>query len=450
MWVARKRNKTNTLADQHLPLIPPSSRADLDTPLSKFVNVREHGAAGDGVTNDTAALQEVLDRYSDGSHVIWIPHGQYVLTHTLMIPPGARIVGEVWPVLLGTGEYFNDASNPRSVVQVGRFAGQEGLVEISECIFSTRGPCQGAIVLQWNLRANAAAGAAGPPTGLPGMWDTHIRLGGFKGSNLDDARFDADKPLDVENAWACFLAWYIPREANGCFVNNWIWLADHILDSDLDSKRYAGKQISLLAARGVLIEADPGPVLLWGGASEHFLLYQYQLHRARNVFIAHSQTETPYFLGEGMPAPSELVRCANPKWHDPQWTTENARTATATDTFDCRSWGFRILNSRQVHLYGPGLYSFFDNYKQDKLAQRRCQRSLLCVVQEEGVGENKEDADVDAGVDADAAVVIVNLNTIGAQSMLDIGSDSQGQVQEVIPEEPHRVGFTSVRGYWLQ
>lgn len=409
--------------------------ADLDLPVTSFVSVKDHGAVGDGVADDTKALQDIMNGYADGQHVIWIPHGHYLLTDTLIIPPGARIVGEVWPVLLGSGSKFNDENHPRPVIQVGHHADQEGLVEISEVIFSTRGPTKGAIVLQWNLQRDKRDDST---EAFPGMWDTHIRLGGFKGSNLEDDRFDCDKPLDTESSWACFLAWYLPRGSNGCFVNNWIWLADHTLDSDFTTKRYAGKQISLLGSRGVLIESNPGPVMLWGGASEHFLLYQYQLYQAKNVFIGHCQTESPYFLGENVKLPLELAP-ARIEWNDPEWSS--------TDSYTQRSWGIRIVDSDQIHLYGPGLYSFFDAYKQDKLHDRKCQESILLIESERRTTIN-----------------VVNLNTIGCTNMLDHQDDreveneqdgdlvvinSHDDQRHRILERDHRRGFTSVIGYWL-
>lgn len=401
-----------------------STFADLDYGSDKFVSVKDHGAVGDGNHDDTVALQRCFDEFAGSDVVFWIPHGHYILTQTLVIPSNARIVGEVWPVLLGTGAYFQDSNRPQAVIQVSRVPGEQGRAEISECIFSTKGSCPGAIVLRWNLAASNAGQ-------MPGMWDTHIRLGGFKGSKLDDERFDKDKPLQVKDAWACFLAWHLPRESAGCFVNNWVWLADHTLDTS-SASRHAGTQISLLASRGILIESNPGPVFLWGGASEHFLLYQYQINEARNVFIGAAQTESPYFLGEGVSLPSELAPpVAGAPWYDPTWKA-------GSGSFDARSWGFRIRRSSHVHVYGPGLYSFFDAYKQEKLVSRTCQRAVMSI----------EDCNTPtAGSPSDEEnvnnVSLVGLNTVGTKSMLDRDGS------EMVAEEPHRNGFSSTYGYWL-
>lgn len=386
----------------------------LDLTASEFLSARDYGAAGDGVHDDTAALQAVLRDSAGSGKVVWLPHGDYVITDTLIIPSGSRIVGEVFPVLLGTGSKFEDASAPRPVIQVGEQDGQTGRVEISDCIFSTKGPTPGAIVLRWCL--------AGGPTS--GMWDTHIRLGGCAGTNLDDERFSADKPIDTTNAWAAFMAWHITPRASGCFVNNWVWLADHLLDTS--GGRNAGKQLSLLAGRGIFIESNPGPVWLWGGASEHFLLYQYQMFKAQNVFIGHAQTETPYFLGEGVALPTQLAKpiTTGAPWYDPDWKNTPPPQAGDTETFNVRSSGMRVIQSWSVHIYGPGLYSLFDAYSQDRLPERRCQRGLLSIE-----GSNEQD------------VVLVNLNTIGVRSMIDV----DGVEKE--DEKDHRNGLPSTLGY---
>jgi hypothetical protein len=241
---------------------------------------------------------------------------------------------------------------------------------------------------------------------------------------LDDERFDSDRPLDLLNGSACFLAFHLTPRSSGCFVNNWVWLADHILDTSWPD-RHAGKQISLLASRGILVESDPGPVMLWGGASEHFLLYQYQLNKARNVLIAHSQTESPYFLGERCALPQELVQ-PRADWCDPTWKESDQSQG---DSFKSRSWGIRIIDSASVHLFAAGLYSFFDSYSQDRLSARRCQEALLSI--EACARKDKSDTGIN----------IVGLSTVGTESMVVVDG------RKVVDEVMFRNGFTSTLGY---
>jgi glucan 1,3-beta-glucosidase len=71
--------------------------------------------------------------------VIFFDHGTYLITSTLCIPSTARLVGECWSVLLGAGRVFEDQDEPQVVVKAGKEE-DEGLIEISDLIFATRGP----------------------------------------------------------------------------------------------------------------------------------------------------------------------------------------------------------------------------------------------------------------------------------------------------------------------
>src|ERR1700716_1061203 len=50
---------------------------------------------GDGVADDTAALQKAIDTVADTTRqgIVFIPEGRYRLTHTLYVWPGVRLIG---------------------------------------------------------------------------------------------------------------------------------------------------------------------------------------------------------------------------------------------------------------------------------------------------------------------------------------------------------------------
>ena len=59
-------------------------------------DVRTFGVVGDGVTDDTAALQAALDAAGKTGRVVSLPVGQYCVRGTLMVPAGTTLE-EGWP-----------------------------------------------------------------------------------------------------------------------------------------------------------------------------------------------------------------------------------------------------------------------------------------------------------------------------------------------------------------
>lgn len=55
---------------------------------------------------------------------------------------------------MATGSYFGDMNNPQVFVRVGS-PGDVGSMEIVEMLFSVKGPTAGAIILEWNVHADA-------------------------------------------------------------------------------------------------------------------------------------------------------------------------------------------------------------------------------------------------------------------------------------------------------
>ncbi len=68
-------------------------------PRSDWVNVKDLGAIGDGVADDSAALQQALDGATSGS-TIYLPAGTYRLTDTLRLGKGMALYGLL---LVGNG-----------------------------------------------------------------------------------------------------------------------------------------------------------------------------------------------------------------------------------------------------------------------------------------------------------------------------------------------------------
>lgn len=131
------------------------------------------------------------------------------------------MTGEIWSVIMATGNAFGDWNNPTPVLRVGD-PGEVGSVEISEFMFSTKGPCPGAVLVQWNIRGNAQ--------GAAGIWDSHFRVGGFAGSNLQGGTCPRGQGY-VPQCVGAFILLHVTNSGSGYFENVWAWTADHDLDA---------------------------------------------------------------------------------------------------------------------------------------------------------------------------------------------------------------------------
>lgn len=122
--------------------------------VSNFISVKDRGCAGDGVTDDTACIQSVIDS-ATFEQIIYFDHGAYVIRDTIKVPPNRRMTGEIWPMIMidGTSPTFSDMNNPQPAWQVGQ-PGDVGSIEMSDMVFETLGPAPGAIMVEWNIEGS--------------------------------------------------------------------------------------------------------------------------------------------------------------------------------------------------------------------------------------------------------------------------------------------------------
>ncbi|EAQ91543.1 hypothetical protein CHGG_03478 [Chaetomium globosum CBS 148.51] len=294
-----------------------------NVPAGDFISIKKAGAKGDGVTDDSDAIQKVFDTL-DSSKVIFFDHGAYLVTKTIRVPKEARIVGEVLPMILAGGDStFKDQEQPAGLSSKSVKPGDIGTVEMSDLIFGTAGPQPGAIMMEWNLKAAAATSAA--------LWDVHTRIGGYRGTNLELEQCaknpNVTNPINPD-CFGAFMMLHVTPGAGIYLENTWYW---------------------------------------------HSVLYNYQFNNASNVFLGHIQTETPYY----QPNPDSTEPFPpNPKFADPDFATSCADDTTGTCK---RAWGVRAVDSKDIFIYGAGLYSFFDNYAQDCLETESCQANIASL-----------------------------------------------------------------------
>lgn len=82
-------------------------------PQSNFVNALSSGCKGDGAFDNTACLNSLFSKPG----YVFLPAGVYLVSDTVRIAPGLKIVGEAWSQIMATGSKFADMKNPRVMVQ---------------------------------------------------------------------------------------------------------------------------------------------------------------------------------------------------------------------------------------------------------------------------------------------------------------------------------------------
>lgn len=280
-------------------------------------------------TDVTAALQSLLNAYQNTGTAVLIPYGVYFLSSTLVVPVGSRLFGEVWTRFAPIGATFQDAAHPKPMMQVGQ-PGDVGVAQLADFMFTNVGSAPGAILLEWHVE--------GAQQGDSGIWDSHFRIGGAVGTELNPTNCPTNATLaDFPHCQGVHTLFRIAPNASVYVENMWGWVADHDLD--------LGPDVNVYNPRGLLVETNK-PVWLFGTAMEHSYLYQYRLqNRSANILLSILQTETPYMQ------PEFLLVGTSPS--DPPFSEGQTH-----------AYSIAANEVQNVVLYGTGMYSFFHRWNQ--------------------------------------------------------------------------------------
>ncbi|KIM94816.1 glycoside hydrolase family 55 protein, partial [Oidiodendron maius Zn] len=317
---------------------------------------------GDGSTDDTAGLSYMFYYGAKFGYGIFVPTGSYIIaTPPMIIPINSVITGACWSQFVGSGDSFSDMANSTVMVKVAN-DGDIGTMEIQDILFTVKGGTQGAVLVEWN--ANQAY------QGAVGMWDCHFRVGGAVGTNLQAG----DCPVNSSNVdcIAASLLFHVTSGGSGYFENVWAWTADHDMDSGVNQT-----QINVFSGRGVLIESN-GPCWFYGTASEHSVLYQYNIAGAKDIYMGTIQTESPYYPPFVI-APDPFTPSLGQFPNDPLFLDCDA-------AFPClAAWALTITESQGIQITGAGLYSWMQNYDQACVDTQYCQLRLISIENNENI-----------------------------------------------------------------
>jgi hypothetical protein len=96
----------------------------------------DHGVLNDGTGDQTEAINSLLA--ANVGSIIFFPGGIYLVKGTVHIPVGSIIVGSGWSQIMGTGSYFEDAKNPKVMVQVGNDGDSGVTLKLATCCSPSR------------------------------------------------------------------------------------------------------------------------------------------------------------------------------------------------------------------------------------------------------------------------------------------------------------------------
>lgn len=207
---------------------------------NSFIIATKHGVDGRGTRCQTGAINRLLQ--SAAGAPFFFPAGVYLVEGTIHIPVGSIIVGEGWSQIMGAGSLqmkkilkswssrLSHGNHPATNLgfRVGKKGGA-GSVEISDMLLTVKGATVGAILMEWNIHESTQGSGNTPvqilailprkllflPDNIAGMWDSHFRVGGAVGSDLQLS--DCPKLTDFVNLKAASMLLHLTSKSCGYF-----------------------------------------------------------------------------------------------------------------------------------------------------------------------------------------------------------------------------------------
>ena len=432
-------------------------------PVAQFLSTRSAGAIGDGMTDDTVALQSAISTAASTNQILFFDAGTYKVTSTLNVAGNSKIVGESYSVIMGSGAYFSDMNSPQPIVRIGQ-PGEVGYVEWSDMIVSTQGATAGAVLIEWNL--SSSGNRLGPSSSpLPGPTSTSEAV---PASYTWPVSASNTYSAPASHSWSGVPSTYSTGspfvKPTGPPLRRWNYLPSYdyhgqpsgMWDVHARIGGFAGSNLQLANCPTTPnATTPPAPVNsaciaafmtmhitpsasnlylenVWLWTADHDVedanLTQITVYSGRGLYVESTSgpiwlvgtavehhtlyqyqfaTTKNVFMGQIQTEtayyqpnpPAYLPFPAVMSINDPDFTVICSNHST-----NCDGYGLRILNSSSLLTYGAGLYSFFNNYNTSCSAagnNETCQPRIFSL---EGSLSN---------------IAIYNLNTVGATSMIN-------------------------------
>lgn len=263
-----------------LPELPKSDIPPVP-PMEKWVSVLEYGAMGDGVTDDTKALQQAVDN----EKILYLPQGIYKVTDTIYLPKDCCLYGlspiTTQIVIEDDTPAFAGFGAPKALVETAK----GGSVYMNGIGIDTAGKNPRAAGVKWRADETSYMNDVKFVGGHGLMFRDGRNAYGYLYNSSRTADYNPDRIWDYQYA-----SLWITEGGGGIFKDVW--------------------SASPYAEAGIAITHTETPGKMYAISLEHHVRSEIKMHAVKNWKFYAFQTEEE--KAEGMEClPVELVSCEN-------------------------------------------------------------------------------------------------------------------------------------------